>query len=200
MTRDVVAAKDFGRTAATWREADHAIESMRIGGAAPPSLYTHRLIEAQHRMVEAHYAAPPRQPGKSYLQRLMDTYGDGAAKDHDTVHEWTGEVSMPFNDAVNTVENLYEVVAATLGFPVRLLMGIDTAMVEQPKHDPAFDKKVTDVLDHIVGGKSTAGERKALKGAIDKTEAPLTGRAKSDHAMGRALRFGGNGEINGCFK
>jgi hypothetical protein len=39
--------------------------------------------------------------------------------------------------------------------------------IEQPSHDPAHDKKVTDVLDHIIGGKSTSSERKAIKGAIE---------------------------------
>jgi hypothetical protein len=67
--------------------------------------------------------------------------------------------------------------------------------IEQTSHDPAHDKKVTDVLDHIIGGKSTSSERKAIKGTIDKAEAPLTGRANSDQAMGRALRFGGNGDV-----
>lgn len=68
------------------------------------------------------------------------------------------------------------------------------AAADAPKHDvippdARVGKAAKDFIDHLIGGKSNPTERKAVKGAIDKVESPLEGKAKSDAAVGRAFRF-----------
>jgi hypothetical protein len=49
--------------------------------------------------------------------------------------------------------------------------------------------RVKKVLDDISEGYVCAPARKAIREAIDKADAPKQGRAKSDDALGKALRF-----------
>lgn len=50
-------------------------------------------------------------------------------------------------------------------------------------------KRVVDVLDSITQGKITKPARDALRKGLDKADAPLTGKAKSNDALGRAIRY-----------
>lgn len=57
-------------------------------------------------------------------------------------------------------------------------------------NDPAH-RAVHDVTEHLLGGRvSDAKARRGLRDALDKADKPATGRASSDGALGRALRFG----------
>lgn len=68
--------------------------------------------------------------------------------------------------------------------------------------DPAYPahKAVHDVTEHLLGGRVTdAKARQGLRKALDKADAPATGRQASDGALGRALRVAtppGNGTIS----
>lgn len=50
-------------------------------------------------------------------------------------------------------------------------------------------KAAHDVIDSIARGRLTKPARQAVRRALDQAEAPLTGRPKQDHALGRALRL-----------
>jgi hypothetical protein len=58
--------------------------------------------------------------------------------------------------------------------------------VGQPGHAP--DERAHDVVIDIVNGRTTQPARQQIREALDRAEAPLTGRAKSDHGLGRAIR------------
>lgn len=61
---------------------------------------------------------------------------------------------------------------------------------EKPAADGPYDALHKAVREVIGGmGRVAPVERKALRDAIDQAEKPLTGRAKSDQAIGRALRL-----------
>lgn len=71
-----------------------------------------------------------------------------------------------------------------------------TQLLAMPDDNPAPDwakdvehKRVADVMDSIIGGKITKPAREALRKTLDKADAAPTGRAKSDGALGRAIRY-----------
>jgi hypothetical protein len=53
----------------------------------------------------------------------------------------------------------------------------------------AIHQEVERVIGHIAGGKVNQPARKALRGALDKAEAPPQGRAASDAAIGRIAKM-----------
>lgn len=65
--------------------------------------------------------------------------------------------------------------------------------MEKPRldGDPAVADRVENIVADIATGRATPMHRARIKGAIEKVEAPLTGRAKADAGLGRAIRFGG---------
>ena len=64
------------------------------------------------------------------------------------------------------------------------------ATEERPEPVTDMDKKVDEMASDVLSGKATATHRGVLRKAIDQKEAPLTGRAKADAGLGRAIRFG----------
>lgn len=68
-----------------------------------------------------------------------------------------------------------------------------------PKQDPTEDAEmaiefarhadVGRVLEHIMKGKLTKPVRDAVRKALDAADAPPSGRAAQDHALGRAIRY-----------
>jgi hypothetical protein len=68
---------------------------------------------------------------------------------------------------------------------------ITAGVEERPEPVTDMDKKVDEMASDVLSGKATATHRGVLRKAIDQKEAPLTGRAKADAGLGRAIRFGG---------
>jgi hypothetical protein len=73
---------------------------------------------------------------------------------------------------------------------------IPTTTVSGPTDDPsptnptdAIHQEVERVIGNIAGGKVNPPARKALRGALDKAEAPPQGRAASDAAIGRIAKM-----------
>lgn len=59
-------------------------------------------------------------------------------------------------------------------------------------HGPqdAAHKAVHEATEHLMGGRVTSPKARAgLRKALDKADAPLTGRPASDGALGRAIRM-----------
>lgn len=74
---------------------------------------------------------------------------------------------------------------------IKILMAdSDTKTVPADTSTEAVRQRVNDVLQDITGGRVTKPERAKLRGAVDKADAPLTGKAASDQALGKAIRFG----------
>jgi hypothetical protein len=63
--------------------------------------------------------------------------------------------------------------------------GLRAIMDDPPTPTDEVHQAVQRVIGHIADGKVTPTGRQALRGALDKAEAPPTGRAKSDAAIGR---------------
>lgn len=64
------------------------------------------------------------------------------------------------------------------------------ADVEQPKPVTDVERRVNDVISDLTGRKVSNGDRGRLRKAVDAADAPLTGRAAGDSALGRISRKG----------
>lgn len=79
----------------------------------------------------------------------------------------------------------------------RAIIDLLSAATDEPHaRDPigpadGIHDRVERVIGDIAAGRVVAPARKALRDAVDKADAPLTGRAKSDAGIGRAIRYGG---------
>ncbi len=58
---------------------------------------------------------------------------------------------------------------------------------ERPTPVTEVEKRVNDVIDDLSARKIAAPDRMRLRGALDKAEAPLTGRAGADAGLGNAI-------------
>lgn len=56
---------------------------------------------------------------------------------------------------------------------------------------PEVWDRMENVVSDIQNGRLKSQGKARLRGALDKSDAPLTGRAKADAGLGRAIRFGG---------
>ena len=81
------------------------------------------------------------------------------------------------DDALKTIPIVF--ISAATDTPTRERIGPD---------DPAH-RRAHDVIGDILSGKVTKPAREAVRRALDKADAPLTGRAASDAGLGRAIRF-----------
>jgi hypothetical protein len=62
--------------------------------------------------------------------------------------------------------------------------------------DDAAHRSIHEAAEHLMNGRVTnANARRGLRDALDKADKPSVGRTASDHAIGRALRFGGSPQI-----
>ena len=87
-------------------------------------------------------------------------------------------LSMLLSSARQTIEDLQRRLAAADDAPARERIG----------PDDAAHRNVRDTIDHLLGGKVTKPAREALGKALEKADAPPTGRAASDAGIGRAIR------------
>ena len=64
-------------------------------------------------------------------------------------------------------------------------------MSDPPQSDtPAEKTFIDETIEALDKRLVSSGDRVRLRGSLDKADAPLTGRAGADEALGRALRFG----------